>query len=110
MVRFDAIGSVENPELNSQLNEVAQEIAKQGIDANCSINISGHTDTLGSDLINRKLSERRAKKAADRIQAALPGVQLRYQGWGERQLQTMTDNGVANIDNRRVEIEATCRG
>lgn len=109
MVRFGISGSVAGPDVDTQLDEIIQAIQKRGADANCSINVSGHTDTVGSDSSNRILSERRANTVANRIEAAFPGIKVHDEGWGERRLDIMTDNDVADIDNRRVEIELTCR-
>lgn len=109
MVRFAAVGSVTGPGVDRQLNDIVQAIAKQEIDADCVIDISGHTDTLGSDANNHILSKRRAKEVADKIKTAFPNVIVNPQGWGERRLETMTYDGEHNAANRRVQIKVTCR-
>ena len=67
--------------------------------------IAGHTDSVGSDSYNQRLSEQRARAAADYL--ASQGVnrdriQTRGLGEGEPKLSNATEEGRAA--NRRVEV------
>lgn len=108
VIKFDSIhfafDSAElSPAASAKLNEVANYL--EGND-NYSVLVEGHTDSVGSDAYNQKLSERRAasvKKglvsegiAADRIDTA---------GYGES--RPVADNKTAEgrAENRRVETK-----
>jgi outer membrane protein OmpA-like peptidoglycan-associated protein len=70
------------------------------------VEIVGHTDTLGADAYNEKLSVRRADKVAqDLINAGVKPNQISVSGKGETSLKVPTDNGTEEARNRRVEID-----
>jgi len=71
----------------------------------CVVDIIGHTDTIGSNKINAKISLKRAHIVksmivARRIKSAL----LVAKGYGEEDLLMKTSNNVAEAKNRNVEI------
>jgi outer membrane protein OmpA-like peptidoglycan-associated protein len=69
------------------------------------VQVVGHTDTLDSDEVNDRLSQRRAGEVRDYlIQRGIPADQVRATWRGERELAVATADGVANETNRRVEI------
>lgn len=67
--------------------------------------ISGHTDTVGSDVFNNDLSSQRAHSVANAIRND-PRFRevLSLVEFGERRLAIATDDNVAEPMNRRVEI------
>ncbi|MCF6250262.1 MAG: OmpA family protein [Methylococcaceae bacterium] len=70
-----------------------------------SINISGFTDSSGSDTYNQQLSERRANSVASYI--VRTGVQhgrIQARGFGERYPVASNDTAMGRTQNRRVEI------
>lgn len=70
-----------------------------------SINISGYTDSTGSDTYNQTLSENRANSVASYI--VRTGVQhgrIQSRGFGERYPIAANDNEMGRSQNRRVEI------
>jgi flagellar motor protein MotB len=70
------------------------------------IEISGHTDKTGSEPLNFKLSENRAKAVVDYlVQKGISSSQLEYKGFGS--LQPVADNATAagRTKNRRVEFK-----
>lgn len=72
---------------------------------NTSINISGFTDSSGSDTYNQGLSENRANSVASYI--VRTGVQhgrIQARGFGERYPVASNDNSMGRAQNRRVEI------
>lgn len=69
------------------------------------IEISGHTDSIGSDAYNQTLSERRAQAVADYL--AAQGVQrerMEVVGMGKRYPIASNDTEQGRAMNRRVEI------
>lgn len=67
--------------------------------------IVGHTDTVGSDADNDRLSRERAVEVrAALVSQGLPLENARVAGRGERELRIQTADGVAEPGNRRVEV------
>lgn len=70
------------------------------------IEISGHTDNVGSDNFNQQLSEKRAKSVVDYlISQGIDASRLKYTGYGES--QPIADNSTkeGRQKNRRTEFE-----
>jgi outer membrane protein OmpA-like peptidoglycan-associated protein/tetratricopeptide (TPR) repeat protein len=70
------------------------------------IEISGHTDKTGSEPLNFKLSESRAKAVVDYlVKKGIETTRLEYKGFGS--LQPIADNATAagRTKNRRVEFK-----
>lgn len=69
------------------------------------VQITGHTDTTGSDEINDKLSRERAEQIrAMLVQQGLPFENAKVTGRGERELRVPTEDNVSEGANRRVEV------
>ena len=67
--------------------------------------VVGHTDRLGNLQSNDDLSLKRAQTVGQQlIGMGVPADRLETAGRGEREPLVMTDDGVANAANRRVEI------
>ncbi len=86
------------PELEKLRAEVAQ---RSGVE----VQVTGYTDTLGSDADNDRLSQQRA----DEVKAFLGSrgfdmAQITAIGRGERDLRVPTPDGTRNAQNRRVEV------
>ncbi len=72
---------------------------------NTSINISGFTDSTGSDNYNQLLSERRANSVASHIvQTGVNHGRIQARGFGERYPVASNDTAMGRSQNRRVEI------
>ncbi len=70
------------------------------------IEISGHTDNVGSDALNQKLSEDRAKAVVDYlIGQGIDPVRLRYAGYGSTRPIASNDTEAGKQANRRTEFE-----
>ena len=69
------------------------------------VQITGHTDTVGSPGSNDQLSyERAVQIRAALVSKGLPVANARVAGRGERELRTPTGDGVEEPKNRRVEV------
>ncbi|MEO1627402.1 MAG: OmpA family protein [Bacteroidota bacterium] len=70
------------------------------------IQINGHTDDVGSDVDNLKLSEDRAKAVFDYLVAkGISEDRLRYKGYGESRPIDSNDTATGRQENRRTEFE-----
>jgi OOP family OmpA-OmpF porin len=96
--------------------EIDQVITKmKENDVFAKVKVVGHTDKLGSDAYNQKLSERRANQVREyMINKGIDANRLVAVGMGETQPKVNCDNErgrkaqiTCNAPNRRVEIEAT---
>jgi len=71
----------------------------------CSVDIIGHTDTVGSFKINQKISLERAKSIESIIkEQKIKVVTLVAKGYGEEDLLIQTKNNKPEPKNRNVEI------
>jgi outer membrane protein OmpA-like peptidoglycan-associated protein len=69
------------------------------------ISVNGHTDDVGSDAYNKKLSERRAQAVRDYlVQAGLPAAILSVEGHGKALPLVRGRGDAARAKNRRVEL------
>lgn len=69
------------------------------------VDVIGHTDTIGSNEVNLKVSLERAKYIKSKIkQTKVKVVSLIAKGHGEEDLQVKTQNNKAEAKNRNVEI------
>jgi len=72
---------------------------------NTSINISGFTDSTGSDSHNQVLSEQRASSVASYIvRSGVNHGRIQSRGFGERYPVAPNDTAMSRSQNRRVEI------
>jgi len=84
--------------------EIYQEILDRGFSE---VTISGHTDTSASNAYNEALSLRRAKKVRQElIDFGVPADSVRISAEGEYRLLVSTPDGIREVRNRRVEINA----
>jgi OOP family OmpA-OmpF porin len=68
--------------------------------------VIGHTDTMGSEEYNIGLSERRAERVRQElIRRGIPENIITTKGMGESELLIETADEVAEVRNRRVEID-----
>ena len=65
----------------------------------------GHTDTVGADTFNDRLSLARAQRMRELIVGmGIPSERIEAAGRGKRELLVPTGDNVAEPRNRRVEI------
>lgn len=102
---FDTDKSIVKKEGKAKLEKLAADIA--GLDTEVIVCV-GHTDSVGSEAYNQKLSERRANAVKSYLVAqGVNGEKIVTEGKGE--LQPVADNATAEgrAKNRRVEITVT---
>lgn len=94
-VRFDFGSSAIDPQEDAAVEAVVAAVRESGA---TSVDVVGFTDPVGTEGVNMALSQQRADRVAERLAAALPGVELEVLGLGE--------NAVLAIDqhSRRVEV------
>ncbi len=69
------------------------------------VSVNGHTDDVGSDAYNQKLSERRAQAVRDYlVKAGLPAEILSVHGHGKSLPLVRSNTDAARAKNRRVEL------
>ena len=69
------------------------------------LSIEGHTDSIGSDEFNLKLSEARAQSVLDYLfQAGVSPDIMAKRGFGKSQPRSSNDTAKGRQENRRVEI------
>ena len=79
--------------------------AAKGNTAVTKINVTGHTDTVGSDAYNLKLSRRRADSVkAELVKQGVAANEIVEYAKGKRDPLVPTGDGVREPQNRRVEI------
>lgn len=88
-----------------KLNEIAGRL--KGEAATTELNIAGHTDSVGSDAYNQKLSERRAHAVANYlVDQGVPASSIKsVEGYGESQPVADNKTKEGRAENRRVEIQ-----
>jgi outer membrane protein OmpA-like peptidoglycan-associated protein len=69
------------------------------------LEVEGHTDAVGSDAFNQKLSEQRAASVRDYLVAqGVSAANITARGFGESQPVASNDNAAGRQQNRRVEL------
>lgn len=71
-----------------------------------SVKITGHTDSVGNDRYNQKLSERRANAVkAYLVEKGIASNRIQTEGAGETKPIASNNTEAGRADNRRVEVE-----
>jgi outer membrane protein OmpA-like peptidoglycan-associated protein len=73
--------------------------------SNLKIGLNGHTDSVGSDAANQKLSEDRANSVRDYlVSKGISGDKIEAKGYGETEPVASNDTDEGRQLNRRVEF------
>ncbi len=102
-ITFETNKAVLKQESNKIIDEVIELMKKADW---INMNISGHTDNVGTSETNTKLSEQRAKTVSDYITTkGIDKNKLSYEGRGEKEPIETNDTKEGRAKNRRVEFE-----
>ena len=107
---FDTDSSSVKPGFHSTLNKVANVVVRYG---KTTLTVVGHTDNVGSNDYNQRLSERRAVSVAQHLESQrVDGMRLATAGKGETVPVASNASEGGRQANRRVEIyvEAVVQG
>ena len=93
-------------DLTAQATGIVDQAAKNAEAAKVSrLTVTGHTDTVGSDAYNMRLSRRRAESVAAQLEKdGIPSSEIQIVAKGKRDLLVPTADGVKEPQNRRVQI------
>lgn len=93
------------PESEATLNEVGAVLEKF---VDLKVEVQGHTDTRGSNVYNRRLSQERAESVRNYLlkHFRLHVENVTAKGYGETQPETREKNDEERLRNRRVVIKA----
>ncbi len=93
-------------DLTSQATQIVDQAASNAGPAHVTrLTVTGHTDTVGSDAYNMRLSRRRAESVAARLEKdGVPSSEIEIVAKGKRDLLVPTADGVKEPQNRRVQI------
>ena len=102
-ISFDFNSAAVKPEFRPALDQIAQTLASY---QSTFVDISGHTDSIGSDVVNQRLSEQRAKVVADYMDyKGVNPARIAARGYGKSFPIASNDTEQGRAENRRVEIK-----
>ena len=103
-ILFETGKSVIQPQYFAVLDNVSDMMSKN---SNYKLKIVGHTDEVGSNENNQKLSEARAEACFDYLlKRGVDATRMSFMGYGERFMNTANKFEAGRQQNRRVEINA----
>jgi outer membrane protein OmpA-like peptidoglycan-associated protein len=71
--------------------------------------VEGHTDSVGADELNKKLSTKRAISVADYLASLAGGYKIGYIGYGESKPIATNETKEGRAINRRVDLVVTAK-
>lgn len=87
----------------AELNKLVEFLTQN---SSLKIEIGGHTDNVGSDDLNKKLSENRAKSVYEYlISAGIDKARLSYKGYGSTKPIAANNTEAGKAENRRTEFK-----
>lgn len=99
---FDTDSTAIKPGFHSTMDKLADVVVRYG---KTTLTVVGHTDNVGTNDYNQKLSERRSRSVAQYLESRrVNGMRLALAGKGETQPITSNANEGGRQQNRRVEI------
>jgi len=102
-VNFAFDSSKLTPESESILEKAVQALRDA---ASVSVRVEGHTDSVGTEQYNQKLSERRANAVVDYlVSQGIEAGRLEPMGFGESEPVASNETKEGRYKNRRVEFE-----
>jgi iron complex outermembrane receptor protein len=102
LVFFDFNKSDLTPQAVSIVDQAAKNTGPAKV---TKLEVTGHTDTVGSDAYNMRLSRRRAESVAAQLEKdGIPSSEIAIFAKGKHDLLVPTADGVKEPQNRRVQI------
>jgi outer membrane protein OmpA-like peptidoglycan-associated protein len=99
---FDSGKSVLKPGARNTLTKIADQLR---MNPDARIEIEGHTDSVGTEDLNQKLSEKRAAAVRDYLAGrGIPATRITMAGLGEGSPVASNDTAAGRQQNRRVEL------
>ena len=100
------------PDINRDAAEILDKVAEQyGGKPGARIELAGHSDRSGPAGTNLRSSKRRAEAVRDYLAAhGVPASAVTLQAFGEQRPIVATEDGVREVQNRRVEIRLVPAG
>jgi outer membrane protein OmpA-like peptidoglycan-associated protein len=99
---FDFDRATLRPEATAILDHAVSVMNQHG---NISVAVEGHTDSVGSDTYNQKLSERRASAVVEYLVGkGIDASRLAPAGYGESRPVSTNDTAEGRAQNRRVDL------
>lgn len=95
-------GAADVPEFSKLLIAKANAIIKK-LDAERVI-VQGHTDSVGSTKVNKKLSTQRASAVANYLYTLRGGYKIQFAGYGESHPISSNESASGRATNRRVDL------
>jgi OmpA-OmpF porin, OOP family len=100
---FDFDKAVLKPEGKAKLNDLVSKLSDLNLEVIIAV---GHTDSIGSDAYNQKLSIRRAEAVKSYlVSKGVESNRVYTEGKGEKQPVATNKTAAGRAQNRRVEIE-----
>jgi len=90
------------PEFSKLLLDKVDSIIKK-LDSEKVI-VQGHTDSVGSELVNKRLSQERALAVANYLYSIKGGYKIQYAGFGEAHPISSNETAAGRATNRRVDL------
>ena len=104
-VNFDFDKSNIRPDARPILDEAISTLKEY---KDITLSVDGHTDGIGTDTYNQKLSVRRAQAVADYLQkGGIASARMTVKGFGKSQPVASNDTAEGRAENRRVELKIT---
>ncbi|WP_037500485.1 OmpA family protein [Sphingomonas jaspsi] len=103
MIFFDWGKSELSGDGKATLDRIATEFAASG---KAQLTLSSHSDRSGSSIVNLAMSRKRAEVAAAYLESkGIAPAAIRIVAVGEADQLIQTDDGVREIQNRRIDIQ-----
>ena len=100
---FDFDKSILKPDGKKSIDEAIAKMKKVDVEM---VIATGHTDSIGTDAYNQKLSERRATTVKEyMVSQGIPAAKITTLGKGETQPVATNKTAEGRAKNRRVDIE-----
>jgi OOP family OmpA-OmpF porin len=101
-VTFDFDRATIRPDAAAILAEAARILREE---SDLDVAVDGHTDAMGTDAYNQRLSERRARAVEESlVRLGVGASRLRPQGFGETRPVASNETEEGRAQNRRVEL------